>query len=1213
MQSAAMRTTDRTLLVSAAAGSGKTATLTERIIRQVLDKENPVSISDMLVVTFTNAAVGELRERISSALTDALSRDPENHELTRQLMLLPSARISTIDSFCSEILRANCERVGVPHGYRIADGAEAELLTDSMLDGLLDTLYEDKLPDVATAEEVDELCRCLTDSGAQGDLAANIRFIYRKTLDTEEGVGLLAKLASQFDPAFYECPEKTVHGSYAMGRVKEAVGHYLPILRQYLDTLISCGDKKQEKRIETLEIDIAYLTRLASADSYDDVRNVLCEADLPANPMAGAKGCPVPFTALRNKMKDAIEKLRKEFFIHSPELFRHTYAELYRTLSVLCRIVECFHRAFMAEKLRRGALQYSDVTRLTYECLWQNGAPTDVARGQAEQYAAIYVDEYQDVNAIQHRIFEAISRPDNRFMVGDIKQSIYGFRSADPTVFASMKDSFPLLGGEGDSPSATIFMSENFRCDRAIIDFVNLIFDKIFSLIPQSIGYKDDDRLVAAKKYDGSEPEYVRPSVCLVPNKKKRISVDGEEREVNLAALTVAEKIKELLDCGRLNDGTPVRPEHIAIILRNARGHDVQYAAALASLGIPATAPVQGPFFLSPEILLTMCVLYTIDNPTKDVYLAGALASPFGGFTADDLTLVRRAGGDSLYSSLLRYTDENPDFEKGREFLKRLERYRLISEGVTVDALLALLYRETDLLSLASAGGGRDNMMRLFEHARRFEKSSYRGLYNFLNYIEGIIDRRNEFEDTAATDGESAVRIITAHSSKGLEFPIVFFADAETPFKNKMDTAPRLLIDEKFGMGMKLRGEGGLGLVDNLTGHVVADARYRKKIEEEARVLYVILTRARERLFVVASPGSDPEKYKERVRVEREWLDAYSVYSLGCYLDMICYTTDTTPLSPSELLSEPPEYLTDEGLASLCNEPEAADEENGAEVAPSAEADEEIAGDAPENTELYSALMKGFTYEYPNKYLTELPEKLSVSRLYPEVLDGSLDNAEIFAPDASKGGRLVLPRMGVLPDFYSGKKRNDATARGIATHLLLQFCDLDALVRNGAEAELARLVSERFISERDAALVRLDEVELFRSSQLLSDMRSASRLWRELRFNVRLPASIFTEERERGAALADKEILVQGVIDCIIEDEEGALHLVDYKTDRLTRAELDDRSLAAEKLRAAHSLQLSYYSLAIEKMFGKRPVTVEVYSMPLGETVDVSANEENKG
>ena len=1199
----AIKTRDRTLLVSAAAGSGKTATLTERIISSVLDEENPINIEDMLIVTYTRAAVGELRERIAKAVRGAIKERPDDERLEKQLHMLPSAKISTIDAFCADILRANAERVGISPSFRVPDSAEAQLIGENILAGLIEAIYEGNAPEVATPKELDALTDCLAQARKQSELPKIIRMIYASTESSLEGVGSIGALVDEFNPEKFTSVDNTGFGRYCIARLRELLSHYKRVFGDMMDEILGLGDAKYDKIIDMINDAASFINRLEACATYNEIREVLCPYEFKKAASVSKKDPLPPVGIVRKEFKEEICKMRDDFFFATDEEWKIAYSGLYRQFDVLYRVICEFDRLFRQEKTRRGICEFSDVERLTYECLWQNGEKTDVAKEQAKLYRAVYIDEYQDVNSLQNKIFEAISTETNRFMVGDIKQSIYEFRSANPRIFADMKKSFPPLGTAGDFPAASIFMSNNFRCDEGVIDFVNHVFDKLFYYLRESIGYVDGDRLAFSKIYDHEKPPYVYPEICLVPkiaDSDPRSALVKEQSE--LVPEVVARKIKELLEDGHLDNGEKVQPRHIAIIMRNVKNKGEKYAKALAKLGIPVSLAENERFFINSDVLLVLCLLNSIDNPHKDVYLAGLMSSPIYGFKLGEVALIRKlAPADTLYDSLVRYANESEDGERVKKFLEKLSYYRLISEGMPTDKLLMKLYHETGLLALSSnKKESKDNLMLLYEHARKFEAGSFKGLYNFISYINQLTGRDSDFDKREAPGECDAVRIITAHGSKGLEYPIVFFAGGTSSFNRSVDAGepPRFEYEEGFGMGMFLRTESGLALVRNSTKNIIKHYRHRKKIEEEARVLYVILTRARERLYVVGEVKSKIDDFEAETAAAREYMSEYSVYNASSLFSMILEMKEFDTKLPSEFLREPPLVYTDKAYEML--DKGGVVEESDAE---------EVSGEIPERVtdegeveEIEAILRERFAFKYPNAHLTRLPGKLSVSRLYPAILDGS----DEFAVKIDDGEETVEEKRGYLPKFRAPDKANLSAERGIATHMLLQFCDFDRLCKNGAKAELNELKVGGFLSEKDASLVRIKEVDAFAKSKLLAEMRSASKIYREFRFNVKLPAVDFTTEADMKKLYESEEILVQGVIDCLYVDADGEYHLVDYKTDRLAPEERDDAELARRKLYDKHALQLSYYAKAVEKIFGRYPSTIEVYSLHLGDTLDVS-------
>ena len=1188
-QLSAIETRDRTLLVSAAAGSGKTTTLTERIIRSLLDEDHPESLDNMLIVTFTNASTADMGRKISEALKDAIKLNPENRRLEKELYLLPSARISTIDSFLNEIVRTNADRVGIPPNYRLAEKAECTILECALIDNLIAAAFDNALPEVGTPEQFEAMCDCLTDTKSTKNLSDIFRLLHKKSKSAIDGVGIYQALANNYLQKEGFAVEETPYGKDLINTTRDAVKFYTGVLHSLADELGS-GTASEAADAEAHRLNAEKLAGLEKLDTYIKFRDALSNLTFADMPRCAKKDHTEILDFGREefmKVKRNLAKIYTDFYIYTEEMWHELFRELYEKLSCLARFMHTFDVAYTKEKIRRGMLEHSDVSRFAYACLYNDdGERSDIAEAYAKRFSSVYIDEYQDVNALQDAIFAAVSN-NNRFMVGDIKQSIYGFRSAKPEIFAEMKGRFPKLVKGVPSPASSIFMSQNFRCDRGIIDFTNEVFDRMFGIVKDSIGFVPEDALVFSKKYkDDVEPPYRPTEIYLI----KKPESDDPFEEKTYEPRFVARKIRELIENGTLANGDPVRPCDIAILLRKKDGIE-SFAAALADEGVPCEASNPPGYFMNSEVLLTLCLLNAIDNPQKDVYLAGLMCSPLYGFTADDLLNFRMTDRDgTLWRAVCRYAEENPDDERVRRFISSLTHYRCLAEGMNVDALIYRLYNETGLFALASKNGGKDNLMLLYNYARKFEGSSFKGLYSFINYVNNVAAREDGLEDSdnKVSDGNT-VKIITIHSSKGLEYPFVFLSEGSRGLTNR-DLTERIAYAEEYGMSFNLRGPDGLSLVRNPMQSIIHEKINRKFYEEELRVLYVALTRAKERLFITGDlKAKSPEAYFAETAIKGHALTPYGITKLNSYLDIIMasgaqakveYVEDFTPGESEEVID------TDE-----------FDELLGINEKAS----------VGEAKEIYEEIVSRFRYEYPDKVMTEIPEKMSVSRLYPSVLDGNEDSALVFESESyeheAAEGEVV--RRDPLPDFMTGTEADESARRGIATHMVLQFCDLENLKANGARAELERLSDADFLSKSNKDRVRLYEIELFSRSELFEKMLDAKQLYRELRFNCRLPATLFTKDEAKRARLRDTGILVQGVIDCLIEDKDGNLHLVDYKTDRLTREELGDVEKATKKLNDKHSLQLSYYAMAIKKMFGREPITVSVYSMPLGKTVPI--------
>ena len=1176
-QLSAINTRDRTLLVSAAAGSGKTATLTERIIRSILDKNNPININEMLIVTFTRATARELTEKVTNAIKNALAKEPDNERLQKQLNLLPSARISTIDSFCSEILRRNVEKFGITPSYRIADGAEVSILSLSLLNILIEEVFEGKHPIIASPEEFEELSSSLV--GVKGDegLAEQFLLLHEKSKSALQGAKIFRELAKRHHIPENAPLEKNLYVKFSVDLVRDFSSHFIGVFEK-ISEKITCCNQSEERCAEGIERDINYLKQGLSVKDYLDAQAFL-KTPPPKKPSVKSDEiteATALYSLARDNVKAEMGKLYKSLFAFTEKEYRESAQKSHRLITILAKFIEKFDEIYFEEKRRTGALEYSDVERLAMELLYEDGVPSEIALSLREEFRAVYIDEYQDVSPIQNAIFDAISKKDNRFMVGDVKQSIYGFRSARPEIFVDMKNRFPVYCSDAVDEANSIFMSKNFRSDEKIINFVNEIFDKAFFASREAIAYSEGDRLKFGKDaaFVGREPE-----IHIFTKSDDDLAKDEEEDEKydesTLTPSFVVNKIKELVANEKLDTGAPVTYSDIAILFRH---NDTvkKYKEALEAEGIPCEATGDSDFFLNPDILLMLSLLNVIDNPRRDIYLSALMLSPLFSFTPDELYKIRRENaGVSLYEGVCNYLDKTGD-EKCARFLHSLHRYRLISEGISVDTLISRLYAETGILYLASRDGGKNNLMLLYNHAKNYEKNGYRGLYSFINYINTVIESKEKFDVISESTEEACVKISSVHSSKGLEYPIVFLVETQRS-TGAIDKRAKISYRESFGIGFKLRAPTHLALVNNPIKNAIAIEQSERNAEEELRVLYVALTRAKEGLYIAGRVKKTKEEFLNSSLIDSIQLDRYSLLSFSSFLDVIKATKDMKNACFHEGLAD---------FDAVCPTP----------VLKTEKKEESLPTVSKKEIEAR------FAYKYPYAHHTSLPEKLSISHLYPNVLD---EDAEDDVPSIDEKSDAEKKKRPIAPKFISGRSGDESAKAGIATHSFLQFCDFDRLAAYGVKDELQRLTDTGFLSAKDAERVRIPELELFLKSDLFKEIRGAEKIYRELRFNARLPASDFTEDEEKRLALADEKILLQGVIDCIIISPDGSLTLIDYKTDRLTKAELENRELAEKKLKEAHALQLHYYKKAIKEIFGKAPDTTKIYSLPLGDSITV--------
>ncbi len=1207
-QKAAVETQNKTLLLSAAAGSGKTSTLTKRIIRSITDGGH--DISKMLIVTFTRASAGDLKAKIYEALSDALAASPDSRRLTEQLIALGNAKISTIDAFYLDSVKQNFASLGLSSAFRIADGAEASLIAQGIMTDVINVFYD-------TDADFPALCECFENMrDAEGVAEEIFLWLYGECMHVPEGVEYLKICAERADA---EKSESFIDTSYGEVIRKYACSMFEGYLEAYEDALAAIADDERVHRAyyEPMNEDrilcvkaLNMLNKRVENCTYADIAELFSEFSFMRMGSVQAKFATDGSKyakALRGSFKEKFIKLRNEFFCYSDGDFEQFFALTAKNLDILYRVLSEFEKRFSEEKRSRNILELTDIKRYALR-LFANpdGTPTETAKALSEQLTDIYVDEYQDVDPVQDLIFRCISTPHNRFMVGDIKQSIYGFRGALPKLFADYRLAFPAHGTPAaeNSGCETIYMSENFRCSKPVIDFTNLVCAPAFLACRESIGYTRDDDLVFAKPTDGNAVPSPKVSVSLFAKRsKKELEEDGIDPDLlpspaQAEAYFVAQKIAELLKNGKKQNGEPIRPKDIAVLFRN-KAAALPVADELSALGIPTGSTEATEYFQNPDVMMTLCILNAIDNPQRDIYLAGAMHSPIFGFTLDDLLRIRQFGDgtSSLYDRLCICASEEGELpSRCRGFAETLSKWRSISLSLPIDKLLHYIF-STDEFVASGLVGGRNalgeggNLQRLYEYARSFEAGSFKGLYSFIEFINNLIENGQTLEARTDSSDADAVTLTTIHKSKGLEFPICFVCGCAAEFKSG-SAADDIAFEYGLGVAMTLSDGTGFAKYASPLKKVLALNSRLHGTEEEIRVLYVALTRAREQLFVTASyPRSLLSGVTEEALFRTKFSCDFSVLDASCFTDFILPAV----LNGGNDCAELRLYTTDgaaefdsgddgcdcDFIGGLCEEDGGTDAENG---------------DGETDKELYEKLKNSFAFSYPYSSARKIPAKISVSKLSPDALDDGDVSVSLFDTEKSPS----------VPAFFLGtQKKATAAEKGTATHLFLQFCDFSVLMKDGVKKAAELLVEKRFIPAELAEIIYTDELEKMRGGEFLQKIANAEKIIREQRFNLLLPAREFTADPILKKSVENEKIAVQGVIDLLLINKNGGIELYDYKTDRLTRAELENAEAARKKLNASHSLQLSYYARAVEALFGKAPDRTAVYSTHAGRLFDV--------
>ena len=1188
-QKQAIKERNKTILVSAAAGSGKTATMTERIVRRLTDEKHPLNISKMLIVTFTRLSAADLKRKISEAISKEIAKNPANQALSKQLVLLESAHICTIDSFYLDIVSSNFQRLGLPSNFRLADEGEMALLRREIMESIIEKHYD------LNAEADDNFPYFVENftSTKQSDTLADIFLALENKLCSRiEGANAILTLANEYiadsEKDFFESRQGKVIKNYILSGAKS-----------YHDSLSRCCNviASEEKAaaaylaVFSYERDFfAKLINAISNNDYDFVRQIslsfnkqrlgTLKKEFQTEDILLCK-------ALRDEETAFVKNINEKIFSFDSEDIKNTMINTSELLRSLHQILTEFQEAALNEKIKRKVFDFDDIRRFAYQLLTnEDGSPSDIALAYKEQFEEIYIDEYQDVDAMQDKIFRLIARENNRFMVGDIKQSIYSFRGADTDVFAGYKKEFPSLEEAPDSNAALIFMSNNFRCDENVIKFTNKVFSFMFGHCGESIEYSSDDDLIFSKVEEGrTMPSPIVKIAVVTADESAKEDDEAEESEektdINPEALWIAGEIKRLISSEYKANGEKIQPKDIAILMR-ATTPAADISRALELYGIPCSDNSKYDLFETPDVLLVLSILSAIDNPHKDIPLAATLYSPIFAYTMDELIKLRTNSDKkaSLFEAIRDYNSDEDKalLNKNAYFIQKLTEYRALARSLPIDKLINHIYNDLSMLSLNGANA--QNLTRLYEMARRFEGGSFKGLNNFISYINELIENRKVPSLTYEDADTNAVQMITAHKSKGLEYPVCFICNTQSRF-NLEDTKPNLLYHANAGIALKLAVEGGMARLNTPLREAVALQIADSQFEEEMRILYVAMTRAKERLYITAHTRSRLEKLEESACLTNKFAGDFKLRRCKNWLSMVL--ASIYPLKNGEGY----EFLALEGYS--CNV------ESSANVEFDASSIETSILTEAEIKEIENRL----NYQYPHSHLSKLPAKLSVSKLTPTVLDDMDNDADVLESfDEAK----ILE----IEEFFESKTKTTSADKGTATHLFLQFCDFNNAEISGVENELARLVDKKFIAPQVADLINLKQIKKFFDSKFYSCLKNAKKTYREQRFNILLPASHFTKDEEFKSSIDDEEILVQGVIDLFFEAENGEIILCDYKTDYLTPEELRDKALVIKKMTDRHGRQLEYYAMAIEKFLGKAPQKILIYSLPLGEAVEIN-------
>lgn len=1249
-QEAAILAPPGNLLVTAAAGAGKTAVLVERVIRRVLDPDHPVDIDRLLVVTFTDAAAAEMRQRIASALEAALGAAPGNAYLERQVALLGRASIFTLHSFCLKVVRRYFYELGLDPSFRVMDETETTLLAQEVLEELWEEKYAEAEAEGAFAHLLD----CYSSAVSDDDLKELVLKLHEFSRSQPWPEVWLKQAGQAFSLSPAAELKSTLWGTklqqHARRELEQAASYleraaflaaspggphrYLPAVEAERAALAEMALRAEKGTWEELRQSLGFaFTRLPSVRKNEEVDPALKDQ----------------VARLRDEAKTIVADLAKDVFGRPEKELLTELAQLAPTMQALIELALAFSRRFAEVKRARGRLDFADLEHYALKLLLAPDArpgafkPSRLAEEMAEEYAEVLVDEYQDINPVQDAILSLISRQDTShpklFLVGDVKQSIYRFRLAEPRLFLSKYVTYsPEAGGRG----RRISLRQNFRSRPEVIGAVNFLFRQLFTPEVGGLAYDAEAELIPGAPYP-ELPAGVKGAggpveVHLI---ERQVQLpDKEEAENDLSALDLSALEREALLIGRriqaMVRGTPERPgpefyvwdkaarsyrpvtyRDIVILLRTVQGRAEMMLEVLRRLEIPAYADLGSGYFNAPEVATMLSLLEVIDNPYQDIPLAAVLRSPLVGLSAEELAQVRLAAPEGQFAEAVRRAAAGavPSScqKKLAAFFERLEEWRTAARRGTVSDLIWRIYRETGYLAYVGgmpAGAQRQaNLRVLYDRARQFESYGRPGLFRFLRFLKRLQAEEGDLGTARALgENENVVRIMSIHKSKGLEFPVVFVADLGKKF-NFDDLKGEILLHRDLGLG-PLVVDLSLHLkYPSLAYRAIQVAGREEILAEELRIFYVALTRARERLILVGSVpdlSGQCERWARTAGVRGWALPAGDILSARTYLDWLGMALSRhrdgaalraagpeLPLDPS-MRDDPSRwdihlYPAAEGLAW-----DAARETEGQDASGPAVPGEEV------GAELLAAVQERLGWRYPYGLAGRLTAKVSVSELKRRPLVGILGEEE-----EAPGRELYPVRLTQRPRFVQAAGELEGAERGSAAHLVLQHLDLTRdLTSEGIAAQVRELTARELLSPEQASSVDVEGLAAFFAGPL--GRRIVARpeaVRREVPFSLRLPARLVYPDFSLTGAEAEEPILVQGIIDWLVREEDGWL-LLDFKTDAVRAAVLKER----EKL---YRRQVAIYALAVAAWSGRPVREVYLYFLALGEALPVPVSKEN--
>ena len=1181
---------DRSLLVSAAAGSGKTAVLVERIIQKVTSKTTPIDIDQLLVVTFTKAAAAEMRERVMAAIDARLMEEPQNSHLQKQKMLLPSAMITTIDSFCMNVLREHFDAIDLDPGFRVGDPQEMTLLKQDVAEQLLEDWYTE-----GKQEFID-----FVGTYSRGRLDQGLVDWIIKIFDFSQSYPWPEKWldhALDFNPAVLKEQEQEPYLLVSiLKETQDLLGEMEMHLKSAFD--IAIGPKGPLAYEPMLEKDLLQVQEMLKLDTYDALFQAMSDMKwerLSAKKQPEADPNLIQTVKdLRQEAKDLHAWLKKNYYAQSMEAVMKKEAFILPGLCVLIDLVKAFAQRFREEKQSRNLIDFNDQEHFALRILLDSeGQATEIAKSYRARFEEIMCDEYQDSNQVQETLLNSISREEegqpNIFVVGDVKQSIYRFRLAEPEIFLNKYETF----SKEESKHQRIDLRKNFRSRACVLDGVNAIFEQL--MIPQICGmtYDEDAALYPGLDYGICDQPVAESAEWMLVEHANDKEISKREVE----ARAIGQRIRELMDPEKglwikdpeSGDYRKADYGDVVILLRTVKNWTEDFVNVLKDMGIPAIGETSSGFFDTIEIQGVLNMLRILDNPLQDIPMAAVLTSCMGGFTDEELAKIRLIDRKiHLYDDMCHYVDIGEEtllIEKLKCFLERYEHLRALKVHRSIEELIREIYNDTGYMyhMMALPGGEvrKANLERLLQYARDFKQTSYRGLFHFVRYVDQLKEAKEDIgEAVLPGDTMRAVRIMSIHKSKGLEYPICIVAGMGKNM-NFSESRNRIVVHSRYGVAAD-----GVDLIQrtkvkSLSRKVFARKVLQDQMGEEIRVLYVAMTRAREKLILVGTVED-----VEKTVAEWEWAEGKTrplTFSqmLGAkrYLDWIGpILWSDEQAGKTKGFEFKCKTLTELGQLELMEEIQSEERKVRME-------DYKVIDEAQKA--LYDTIDQKLSWRYPKEWLTKLQGKMTVSEL--KKMAGEEMTGEVLYPTERPASISDSD-----PSVYLAQQK------GTATHKIFELlpfgqmeskADVDAFIQSCFENEQ--------IPEFWLELLPREQIFEFCQSDLGKRMAQAEKegkLYRERPFVMGIPVKEIYPEK-----LADvdsnERILIQGVIDVYFEEADGVV-LLDYKTDRIPYGKKGEEVLVAR-----YKTQLDYYQTAIEQITGKKVKDRILYSVIMNKEI----------